>query len=389
MGDESLRYGIGDHLGSVSMELDANGATISREAYYPYGGTAWWAGRSQLEADYKTIRYSGHERDATGLIYYGLRYYAPWRQRWLNPDPAGETDGLNLFAAFSNSPVSMNDVGGTISVPFGQYVEMDGKNYQVIPVPNSKAMKIVDPQKPFAFENADLVIQNADGSWRPIGKEGLLGGGAGSSKALQKEELKKLIDMSGSSANELDDAAQKQFTRELISLIDASDAEKYRRILKYVKADSDGYNATIRAGRQTSNTEKFLSEFNSLKAYEGKSYRATYVTPAVAKKLEKADGTIFSDTGIQSASTQRINVSGWHSWEEDSRVAQGFSVKTTFIFDATVPQKNLSTGFLPDHVAVAPNTRLKVAAAKRDRDTLYVYFVNAGSQTGKARPIYS
>ncbi|EGH49324.1 insecticidal toxin protein, partial [Pseudomonas syringae pv. pisi str. 1704B] len=51
--------------------------------------TAWWAARSAVEAKYKTVRYSGKERDTSGLYYYGLRYYAPWLQRWINPDPAG------------------------------------------------------------------------------------------------------------------------------------------------------------------------------------------------------------------------------------------------------------------------------------------------------------
>ena len=36
----------------------------------------------------KDYRYSGKERDdATGLYYYGYRYFAPWLGRWLSPDP--------------------------------------------------------------------------------------------------------------------------------------------------------------------------------------------------------------------------------------------------------------------------------------------------------------
>ncbi len=58
------------------------------------------------------MRYSGKERDATGLYYYGYRYYAPWLGRWLNPDPAGMVDGLNLFAMVGNNPVSFRDPDG-------------------------------------------------------------------------------------------------------------------------------------------------------------------------------------------------------------------------------------------------------------------------------------
>ncbi|ENB4330304.1 hypothetical protein ABHV50_004425, partial [Vibrio vulnificus] len=78
----------------------------------PFGGTAVWSAKSQTEAKYKTIRYSGKERDATGLYYYGYRYYAPWLCRWLNPDPAGTVDGLNLFRMVRNNPVTLYDMDG-------------------------------------------------------------------------------------------------------------------------------------------------------------------------------------------------------------------------------------------------------------------------------------
>ncbi|MFL6535873.1 MAG: RHS repeat-associated core domain-containing protein, partial [Pseudomonas sp.] len=84
-----LRYSLDDHLGSLVMELDQDARLISHEGYYPFGGTAWWAADSQIQAIYKTVRYSGKERDMSGLYYYGFRYYAPWMMRWINPDPAG------------------------------------------------------------------------------------------------------------------------------------------------------------------------------------------------------------------------------------------------------------------------------------------------------------
>ncbi|WP_301281348.1 RHS repeat-associated core domain-containing protein, partial [Pseudomonas syringae group genomosp. 3] len=82
--------------------------------YYPFGGTSWWAGRNAIEANYKTVRYSGKERDATGLYYYGLRYYAPWLQRWINPDPAGAVDGLNVYLFVRNDPCGGSDDGGLV-----------------------------------------------------------------------------------------------------------------------------------------------------------------------------------------------------------------------------------------------------------------------------------
>lgn len=107
-----LRYSLDDHLGSSSLELDDKADLISQESYLPYGGTAWVASRSAVEADYRTIRYSGKERDASGLYYYGHRYYAPWLQRWISPDPAGTVDGLNLYCMVGNNPVRFVDPSG-------------------------------------------------------------------------------------------------------------------------------------------------------------------------------------------------------------------------------------------------------------------------------------
>ena len=114
---DQLRYSLDDHLGSCALELDRRADVISREFYYAFGGTAWWATRSALEASYKTIRYSGKEMDASGLYYYGARYYAPWLQRWISADPAGDVDGLNLYAFVGNNPGGYVDINGEVKMP--------------------------------------------------------------------------------------------------------------------------------------------------------------------------------------------------------------------------------------------------------------------------------
>ncbi|WP_454836033.1 RHS repeat-associated core domain-containing protein [Pseudomonas lini] len=110
--DDQLRYNFDDHLGSCTVELDRDGGLITLEFYYPYGGTAWWATRSALEASYKTIRYSGKEMDVSGLYYYGARYYAPWLQRWISADPAGYVDGMNLYEMVGSNPIGYVDWEG-------------------------------------------------------------------------------------------------------------------------------------------------------------------------------------------------------------------------------------------------------------------------------------
>lgn len=111
-GDDQMRWSYSNLIGSSGLELDGKGNIISMEEYYPYGGTAVWTARSVAEAEYKTVRYSGKERDATGLYYYGYRYYQPWAGRWLSADPAGTMDGLNLFRMVRNNPLRFFDTNG-------------------------------------------------------------------------------------------------------------------------------------------------------------------------------------------------------------------------------------------------------------------------------------
>lgn len=110
--NDQLRYSYPLLNGSSDLELDGAGKVISLEEYYPYGGTAMFMARSQVEADYKVFKYSGKERDATGLYYYGFRYYQPWAGRWLSADPAASIDGLNLFRFCRNNPSTLTDNEG-------------------------------------------------------------------------------------------------------------------------------------------------------------------------------------------------------------------------------------------------------------------------------------
>ncbi len=117
LANEQLRFSLADHLGSSALELDEQAALLSQESYYPFGATAWWAAKNAVEASYKTLRYGGKERDASGLYYYGVRYYAPWLLRWISADPLGDVDGLNLYAMVGNNPVSFVDPDGSQRYP--------------------------------------------------------------------------------------------------------------------------------------------------------------------------------------------------------------------------------------------------------------------------------
>lgn len=117
IGSTQLRYGLNDHLDSCLIELDQLGQMISHEQFFPFGATACFLLRPDMEVDYKTIRYSGKELDRSGFYYYGERYYAPWLGRWTQPDRHGIADGLNLYCMTHNNPINFVDQQGAMTTP--------------------------------------------------------------------------------------------------------------------------------------------------------------------------------------------------------------------------------------------------------------------------------
>ncbi|MEP3047168.1 MAG: SpvB/TcaC N-terminal domain-containing protein [Roseibium sp.] len=111
------RYPLQTLLGSITLELDDNAAVISCEEYYPYGENAVFAAASTGEKSLKMYRYVGKERDgATGLYYYGARYYVAALGRWLSADPAGFNDGPNLYLYVGGNPVTYTDTTGLAKI---------------------------------------------------------------------------------------------------------------------------------------------------------------------------------------------------------------------------------------------------------------------------------
>lgn len=109
-----LRYGFSDHLGSVGGETDHQGKLVTREEYAPFGETT---GLDEAATEVegliqRTWRYSSKKLDATGLYYYGWRYYQPGLARWLSADPGGLVDGANLYRMNRNNPLRYRDNSG-------------------------------------------------------------------------------------------------------------------------------------------------------------------------------------------------------------------------------------------------------------------------------------
>jgi RHS repeat-associated protein len=121
----TIRYQLGNHLGSSMLELDEHAHIISYEEYYPYGSTSYQAGRSDAEVSLKRYRYTGMERDEeSGLEYHALRYFAPWLGRWTSADPASLGGGINLYRYADDSPLRLTDTGGADPASVGQAGEL-------------------------------------------------------------------------------------------------------------------------------------------------------------------------------------------------------------------------------------------------------------------------
>jgi len=129
-----IRYQHGNHLASVTLELDDRAQIISYEEYTPYGSTSYQAVRSQTEAP-RQYRYCDKERDEETRLYYnGARYYAPWQCRWISCDPQGPTEHVNAYLYVLNNPVIFIDRGGREAAEFLE------RYYQVHPAAQKRAL---------------------------------------------------------------------------------------------------------------------------------------------------------------------------------------------------------------------------------------------------------
>jgi RHS repeat-associated protein len=118
-----IRYQFGNHLGSVSLELDDEAQIISYEEYASYGSTTFQAVRSQLDTP-KRYRYTGKEQDEeSGLYYHGARYYAPWLGRWISCDP------LDLGSLYSMTNVKEKVVSQIGCDPYGGAKAESGSSF--------------------------------------------------------------------------------------------------------------------------------------------------------------------------------------------------------------------------------------------------------------------
>jgi RHS repeat-associated protein len=118
-----------DGNGNVSEYLDASGSIAAHYEYDPFGRTIVSTGPNAADFEY---RFSTKPVDAaTGLYYYGYRWYAPDTGRWINRDPIEESGGLNLYGFGHNSSLLGIDLLGREWVnPFDLIEELSFRHHQ-------------------------------------------------------------------------------------------------------------------------------------------------------------------------------------------------------------------------------------------------------------------
>ena len=106
----SIFVPIYDAYGNVMEYRAADGSLAASYIYDAFGRTISQTGPL---ADVFRCRYSTKSFDAaTGLYYYGKRFYSPELRRWINRDPIGEEGGNNLYAVCCNNLLREVDVLG-------------------------------------------------------------------------------------------------------------------------------------------------------------------------------------------------------------------------------------------------------------------------------------
>jgi RHS repeat-associated protein len=113
-GTPTISYYHSDHLGSSSVITDQTGAQVAHFEYTPYGALAL----TEPSTPNPVPRYlfTGKELDATGLYFYGARYYDPEIGRFITADTIVQApydpQSLNRYAYCRNNPLNYVDPTG-------------------------------------------------------------------------------------------------------------------------------------------------------------------------------------------------------------------------------------------------------------------------------------
>jgi RHS repeat-associated protein len=166
-GTGGVFYYFSDHLKTASVITDSAGVIKAESDYYPWGGELQFTNN-----DSNHYKFTGKERDETGLDYFGARYYSNGLGRFITPDWAAKATAVP-YAEFAD-PQSLNLYTYVRNIPTTRF-DLDGHCPDVCPIDGPKSLAELDQQNN-AFDTAvktflDFLPQK---SGPAIGPDGLL-----------------------------------------------------------------------------------------------------------------------------------------------------------------------------------------------------------------------
>jgi RHS repeat-associated protein len=107
-----------DERGSVTAVTNSSGGIIATNSYDEYGIPA--------STNLGRFQYTGQTwLPGLGLYNYKARMYAPKLGRFLQPDPVGHDDGMNMYAYVGADPVNFTDPSGAFGAPANLTEELE------------------------------------------------------------------------------------------------------------------------------------------------------------------------------------------------------------------------------------------------------------------------